>query len=125
MSQVRPPLPPVLPPPPPSIEQMRETIEVQARTIRYLLQNYEQLLLKIERHVPLPLEWSIGTVQTVAVGAAVPKGLWINVGPADCPIDFAAPGSVDITPQQVFFSDGTASPNTTALTTVPLQAQVA
>lgn len=120
-----PPRPPTTLPPPPSIAQMQETIEVQARTIRYLLQNYEQLLLKIERHVPLALEWNIGTTQTVAVGAGVPKGLWINLGPADCPIDFAAPGSVDITPQQVFFSDGTASPNTTALTAAPLQAQVA
>lgn len=31
------------------IDQLRETVEVQARTIRYLLSNYEALLKKVEK----------------------------------------------------------------------------
>lgn len=31
------------------VEQLRETVETQARVIRYLLSNYDALLKKVER----------------------------------------------------------------------------
>lgn len=47
---------PSWPPPQPcgsdEVEQLRETVAVQARTIRYLLANYDALLRKVEREEP-------------------------------------------------------------------------
>jgi hypothetical protein len=63
-----------------TIERLRETVEVQARTIRYLLSNYEALLRKVERgehEREERVEYHLGAARSFQTGHVIPSGWWI------------------------------------------------
>lgn len=110
------PFPP--PPVPEAIEQLRETVEVQNRTIRYLLQNYENLLRKIESEADLVITWSQGAAQTIAANAVIPTGLWVN-GPNSISLWHTSHSySHSIDAYDLFFTDGNDIKNGTSQITI-------
>lgn len=78
--QHMPPRPPPMPPGPWSVEQMQDIIDVQARTIRALLANYEALLRQTGESAdpPYELEWTLKAQQNFAANAAIASGWWYN-----------------------------------------------
>lgn len=120
------PAPPPMPPPGAGIEIMRDTIEVQARTIRYLLSNYEALLRKVERDLDEEdiLSWTEGAAQTIAAGAAIPAGLWI-VGSTSIGVNHTVHGNRTIDAFDLFYADGTTLlAGSSPIQISPLQAKI-
>lgn len=76
---------PPTPSPDAGIDQLRETVEVQARTIRYLLANYEALLRKVGHGDGVKLAVEAGDPVTFTAGQVIPQGLWfvMSVGSID------------------------------------------
>lgn len=58
---------------------LQDIIETQARTIRYLLSNYEALLRKVERgeHHEEEVQYSVGIAQAFQNGSKIASGWWI------------------------------------------------
>lgn len=81
--QHMPPRPPPVPPMPPgpwSPDQMQDIIDVQARTIRALLANYEALLRQVGAAAdpPYELDWTLKTQQNFAANAPIASAWWFN-----------------------------------------------
>lgn len=87
-----PPIPPL--PPPGLVEQLQETIETQARSLRVILANYDALLKKFERErpdrdhpPPFEIEWQMGPSKTFMANQKIePEGLWY--APVQVAVDF-------------------------------------
>lgn len=125
---VMPPMPP-LPPPNAGIELLRDTVEVQARTIRYLLANYEALLRKVEHDEKFKstVVYSVGPNQTFAANANVPTGWWIIVTSGDHSIHFtigSTTGSKEFSAGQAIFSNGSYHVTSGSLILAPIHTEV-
>lgn len=117
--ELRHPSPPPRPPGPmpPEFEdyigQLRETIDVQARTIRFLLSNYEHLLRKVEKHEGEEdvAEYTVGALQNFTTGAVIAAGFWIPTNSVNVRFSNFAGGTHDheVESWEPFFSDGTAT----------------
>ena len=86
---------------PPDLTVMLETLEVQQRTIRFLLANWEALLAQVV---------SFGKPQTFAQAALIPSGIWQCLSPTTGAIATQVVGGVSVTINAPgpFVSDGTA-----------------
>lgn len=120
-----PPVPP-LPPPGAGIDLLRETVEVQARTIRYLLANYEALLRKVGHGGDVKFKVEAGDVKTFTAGEAIPYGLWFVLSVASIDHDNhqggTITGAMDV--GDVTFSSGTSKAQA-GLVMVPLEIELA
>lgn len=108
------------------VRQLQETVETQARTIRYLLSNYEALLRKVQGESGDTLKWSAGAAKNFAANDKVDAGWWVktsSAGNLNLP-DFAG-GHRSVTPDQwdaIFVGDDASAAS--AITLVPLHAEV-
>lgn len=124
------PPPPPLPPPGAGIELLRETVEVQARTIRYLLTNYEALLRKVERdeeRYKSTVEYSVGADRSFAANANVPVGWWVVVSSGSH--DFhhthgSTSHSNEYNQGEVLFSNGTHHKTSGTVVLAPIETKV-
>lgn len=101
------------------LEQLRETTEVQQRTIRFLLSNWDALLTQSTLGFGKPI--------TLVQGAKIPAGQWLCTNPATGNIatitvsTTTPPTVITITAPGPFVSDGTAMvTSTTPITLVPI-----
>lgn len=111
---------------PPELDLYRETVETQARTIKYLLANYEALLRKVgyDRSLApaLEIDWRVGAVQVFAAGAVIPRGWWVPAAQAVLTVanlQGSGTTSVIYEPLRALFSDGTPTANA-AVSLAPL-----
>ena len=101
------------------LEQLRESVEVQQRTIRFLLGNWEALVAQSTLGFGKPL--------TLALNAKIPAGQWLCTSPATGNIatmtveTTTPPTVITITAPGPFVSNGTAVVTATAgITIVPI-----
>lgn len=119
-----PPHPPT-PEPPPEVDviaQLRDTVETQARTIRYLLANYNDLLAKVEaEEQPEPAVTTVitalGAPQTFTATQAIPNGFWQV--PATTELTFGTVPQT-FTTISLIYADGTHVTATAAATLTPI-----
>lgn len=120
--------PTALPTPPPphhltpreqiELEMLRETTEVQQRTIRFLLSNWEALMAQSSVKIGGPI--------TLNQNDKIPGGLWLCTNPATGNIatqliqTTTPPTTLTITAPGPFVSDGTAVVTATTITLVPV-----
>lgn len=121
------PKPPTVPPGA-AVEQLRETVEVQARTIRYLLANYEALLRKVGHGDGPQLVVEAGDPVTFTAGQVIPQGLWFVMSVASIDHDDHSggftTGQMDV--GDVTYSTGTSKAGTgTVLKMLPLSIEFA
>ena len=93
--------PPTWPTNPPDLTVMIETLEIQQRTIRFLLTNWEALMNQVV---------SFGAPQTILQNALIPSGIWQCLSPTTGAIaTISISGTaVTINAPGPFVSDGTA-----------------
>ena len=100
------------------LEALRETTEVQQRTIRFLLSNWEALMAQSSVRLGMPI--------TLLQNAKIPGGLWLCTDPATGNIATVTiatttpPTTMTITAPGPFVSDGTAVVTATTITLVPV-----
>lgn len=88
--------PPPRPPPPGSLpimaelEWLRSAVEMQVRTIKYLLDNYNGLLAKVEAEGITTGGMSFGAPQTFAAGAIIAPGRYVAITSAAISVTPAA-----------------------------------
>ena len=101
------------------LEELRETVEVQQRTLRFLLSNWDALVAQSTLGFGNPI--------TLAVAATIPAGQWLCTNPTTGNIGTLTvktttpPTVITLTAPGPFVSDGTAV-TTAAVTLVPVQA---
>lgn len=88
------------------LEQLRETAEVQSRTIRFLLSNWDALVAQSSLKFGLPI--------VLLQNATIPAGTWLCTNPASGPIATVTvqtttpPSPLTFNAPGPFVSDGTA-----------------
>jgi hypothetical protein len=113
----RPPMPPPGPGPNPdelNWQQLRDLVETQQRTIRFLIQSYNDLLDILERKEEEPpklkIEWAFGDHVNFVSGDKIEAGWWQNLNATPVNIDWTDAASVHHTPAvdpyDFIFSDG-------------------
>jgi hypothetical protein len=100
----RPPIPPPHPGPDPddlNWQQLRELVEVQQRTIRFLISQYNDLLDILEREedrYTYKVEWEFEDHENFVSGDKIPSGWWQNLNATPVNIDWTDKGGTHHTP---------------------------
>lgn len=100
------------------LEQLRETVEVQQRTIRFLLANWDALVAQSSLGFGKPV--------TLLQGAKIPAGTWLCTDPASGQIGTMVvetttpPTTITLSAPGPLVSDGTAVVTAAQVTLVPV-----
>jgi hypothetical protein len=130
----RPPLPPPGPGPNPddlNWQQLRDLVETQQRTIRFLITQFNDLLDLLERKEKEPpklkIEWAFGDHVNFVAGDKIEAGWWQNLTAAPVNIDWTDTAGVHHTPAvdpyDFILSDGETEAAGT-FTLVPLETTI-
>ena len=94
-----------------SLAQLRTTVEVQQRSLHFLLVNWDNMSTQVE---------ALSVPQVFGVGAYIPAGVWRSISPPTGAVGFmyVQGASVLLTAPGPFVSDGTAVSNIANLTLV-------
>lgn len=104
-----------------------DTIDVQSRTIRYLINNYNALLAKVQGESgALNVTWTPGAVTAFTAGQIIPAGIWFPLTATSITMNNYAGGTtpLSVAAFQLFFSGGVTTAATAAVSMVQVIASI-